>query len=391
VRTWKEAGDDNVGLLAAGVAFYGFLAFVPLLASVVLTYGLIAEPATVAGHIQTLARTLPREAATIIADQLQAITGDKEASHGLGLLLAIGLAFYGASKGSGAVVTALNIAYEVKESRGFVANLLLSLAMTAGLVLMLLAAATAISALALIERLLPFSSPIVHFVLKLVFWALALAVVGTGIALLYRYAPNRPDAPWRWITPGSAAATLLWLIATLGFGLYVANFGNYNATYGSLGGVVVFLTWLYLTAYVLLMGGELNSELERQQACSSSPATAGAQLAGDVAGQPGPRPSPANASPVCEETRLAAPPPQPDSEVGALGRAGHAGEGHGAVKAGTGRVVLSRLERMAGMAFLVSGGAALGLGLWRARRGPDEGRYYRRGRRPGALHVAEPA
>jgi membrane protein len=265
-RTWKEAGDDNVGLLAAGVAFYGFLAFVPLLASVVLTYGLIADPATVAGHIQTLARTLPREAAAIIADQLQAITGDEEASHGIGLLLAIALALYGASKGAGAIVTALNIAYEVEEQRGFVRSTLMSLALTLGLAVMVLAAAGAISALAFIEHLLPFSSPVVHVALQLLFVALALAVVATGIALLYRYGPNRPDAPWRWITPGSAAATILWLLASFGFGLYVSNFGNYNATYGSLGGVVVFLTWLYLTAYILLMGGELSSELERQQA-----------------------------------------------------------------------------------------------------------------------------
>jgi membrane protein len=266
VRTWKEAGDDNVGLLAAGVAFYGFLAFVPLLASVLLTYGLIADPATVAEHIRTLARTLPREAAAIIADQLQAITGDKEASRGLGLLLAIGLAFYGASKGAGATVTALNIAYEVKETRSFIRSTALALAMTVGLAIMVVAAAGAISALAFIERLLPFSSPVVHVALQLLFVLAALAVVATGIALLYRYGPNRPDAPWRWITPGSAAATILWLLAGLGFGLYVSNFGNYNATYGSLGGVVVFLTWLYLTAYILLMGGELNSELERQQA-----------------------------------------------------------------------------------------------------------------------------
>jgi membrane protein len=265
-RTWKEAGDDNVGLLAAGVAFYFFLAFVPLLASVVLTYGLIVAPETVAEHIRTLARTLPREAAAIVADQLQAVTGTKDGAKGLGLLLAIGLALYGANKGAASVVTALDIAYEVKETRGFIRRTALALVMTAGMVLVVLVAATAISAMAWVESLLPFSSPFVHDALKLVFWAAAAAMVSFALALVYRYAPDRPDAPWRWITPGSAAATLLWLLASLGFGLYVANFGNYNATYGSLGGVVVFLTWLYLTAYILLMGGELNSELERQQA-----------------------------------------------------------------------------------------------------------------------------
>jgi membrane protein len=288
VRTWKESGDDNVGLLAAGVAFYLFLAFVPLLASAVLTYGLVADPQTVAEHIQTLARTLPREAAAIIADQLKAITGSKSGAHGLGLLLAIAIALYGASKGSASIVTALNIAYEVKESRGFIKRTLLALAMTVGLVVIVLFGASAISALAFIEHLLPFSSPIVHTLLQILLWAVAAAVVALGLALVYRYAPNRPDAPWAWITPGSAAATLLWLLASFGFGLYVSNFGNYNATYGSLGGVVVFLTWLYLSAYIVLMGGEMNSELERQQA----------KEAGAAPGQPAAAVEPERAGPA---------------------------------------------------------------------------------------------
>jgi membrane protein len=101
-------------------------------------------------------------------------------------------------------------------------------------------------------------------VLKIAFWIVAAAAISLLIALIYRYAPNRPTAKWQWISPGSILATLLWLIATVGFGFYVANFGSYNATYGSLGAVVVFLTWLYLTAYILLMGGEMNSELEKQ-------------------------------------------------------------------------------------------------------------------------------
>ena len=298
-RTWKEAGDDNVGLLAAGVAFYAFLAFVPLLASVVLTYGLIADPQTVADHIRTLATTLPEDAAGIIGDQLQSITGEKSSAHGIGLAIALGFAFYGASKGSGAVITALNVAYEVEESRGFFKRTLMSLAMTAGLVLVVLIAALAISALGLIESLLPFGSPLVHTVLKLVFWAAAAVAASLGVALVYRFAPNRPDAPWRWITPGSAVATLLWLAATFAFGLYVSNFGNYNATYGSLGGVVIFLTWLYLTAYILLMGGELNSELERQQKCREEQGAAAEQP--EPAAQR-PEPAPASSASVAAAT-----------------------------------------------------------------------------------------
>jgi membrane protein len=266
IRTWKEASDDNVGLLAAGVAFYSFLAFVPLLASVVLIYGLGADPATVAKHIVALAESLPRDAAALIADQLRSMIETPRGAKGFALMLALLLAIYGASKGSSAVVTALNIAYEVKETRGFIRTTLLSLVMTLGAVAVLFLGIGAVSVLASVESLLPGAPPYVHRLVQILFWIAAAVVVSVGVALIYRYGPNRPDAPWRWITPGSAAATLLWVAASFGFGLYVANFGNYNATYGSLGGVIVFLTWLYLSAYILLMGGELNSELERQQA-----------------------------------------------------------------------------------------------------------------------------
>ncbi|MEA3052050.1 MAG: rane protein [Sphingomonadales bacterium] len=269
VRTWKEAGDDNVGLLAAGVAFYAFLAFVPLLAATVLVYGLAAEPATVAEHIRKLFGVLPRDAAALIGDQLKAMTDSPDAAKGWSLVVAIALAVYGASKGSGAIVTALNIAYEVKESRGFVKSTLLSLAMTIGALVVLVIAAAGISVMGWVETFFPGFPAWVHNLLQILFWAVAVVAVGFGLAAVYRYAPNRPDAPWVWISPGSAAATLLWLAASLGFGLYVSNFGNYNATYGSLGGVVVFLTWLYLSAYIVLIGGELNSELERQQAAEA--------------------------------------------------------------------------------------------------------------------------
>ena len=344
IRTWNEAGDDDVGLLAAGVAFYFFLAFVPLLASIVLTYGLIADPATVAEHIRTLAQTLPREAAAIIGDQLQAITGEKEASHGLGLLLAIGLAIYGASKGAGAIVKALNIAYEVKETRGFIKTTLLSLAITVGLMVIIAAATAAGSAIGFIEHLLPFSSPVVHVLLQIVSALFAVAVVGLGIALLYRYGPDRPDAPWAWVTPGSAAATLLWVAASTGFGLYVSNFGDYNATYGSLGGVVVFLTWLYITSYVLLMGGELNSELERMQA----------EKHPELAAATGPQPGQAVGE-AAERPAPVAPRPQPVPTT-------------------------TRSEEPSGgkakLAVLVGGGAMLGLKLWRRRKRRDDGTIY---------------
>jgi membrane protein len=288
VRTWKEAGDDNVGLLAAGVAFYAFLSIVPLLAATVLVYGLMAEPETVAGHIRALFGMLPEDAAALIGDQLKSMTESPKAAKGWSLVVAVALAVYGASKGSGAIVKALNIAYEVKESRGFIKSTLLSLGMTVGALVVLVIAAGGISVMGWVEALFPGFPGWAHSLLQILFWAVAVVAVGLGLAAVYRYAPNRPDAPWMWVSPGSAAATLLWLIGSLCFGLYVTHFGNYNATYGSLGGVVVFLTWLYLSAYIVLMGGEMNSELERQQAKEAGlPATPTAAAAAQVSDDKG--------------------------------------------------------------------------------------------------------
>lgn len=291
--TWKEASDDNLELVSAGVAFYAFLAFVPLLSAFVLSYGLIAEPSSVVSHMQSLTSVMPHNAAEIIGEQLMSMTETGSTAKGLGLLVALSVALYGATRGATSIMTALNIAYDVGEKRGFVKRMAMAFAMTIGAVLTIFLAIIAISAMNWLERLLPGLSGVTEFVLKGAFWAAAAAAVVLLLAVIYRYGPNRPEAPWKWITPGSLLATIAWLAATAGFGLYVSNFGNYNATYGSLGAVVVFLTWLYLSAYILLLGAELNSEIERRAAepppdrIVTPPAPAAAT---DAAPQPAPAP-----------------------------------------------------------------------------------------------------
>ena len=262
IATWKDAGEDNLSLVAAGVAFYAFLAFVPLLTAFVLSYGLIAEPVSVVGHMQALTRIMPQNAASVIGDQLQGMTEADKGRTGFALLVALGVAIYGASKGAGSIMTALNIVFEVGETRSFVRRTLLALAMTLGAVLVLFLAILAVSALNFLEKVVPEAGGVSQLLLKGLFFLVAAVAVVLLLAVIYRYGPNRPEADWKWITPGSAGATIIWLIATLGFGVYVANFGDYNATYGSLGAVIVFLTWLYLTAYVVLIGAELNAILE---------------------------------------------------------------------------------------------------------------------------------
>ena len=274
LATWKEAGDDDLELISAGVAFYAFLAFVPLLTAFVLSYGLIAEPASVVSHMQALTSVMPENAAAIIGDQLRSMTEGDSAQKGLGLLLAVAIALYGASKGATSFITALNIAYDVGERRTFVRKMLMAFALTAGALITLFLAILAISAMNFLEDLMPDLSGFGHVLIKALFWIAAAGAVVLLLAIVYRYGPNRPDAPWRWITPGSAFATTAWLAATAAFGFYVSNFGNYNATYGSLGAVIVFLTWLYLTAYIVLLGAELNSEIERRAAAPAKRAAA---------------------------------------------------------------------------------------------------------------------
>lgn len=266
IRTWREAGDDNLGLIAAGVAFYAFLALVPLLAAVVLSYGLLANPATIVKTLQSLAEMLPADAAHLIGEQILSVTATAETKKGLGLIIALALALYGAMRGAGAFMTALNIIYEETEKRGFIARNLMTIAITAGAVATMLAAVAAISTFGHLDRMLPGAPPFLLTLGRVAAWVLLALIAAGATAALYRYGPSRDEARWRWLTPGSAIACAAWLAATLGFGVYVANFGSYNATYGSLGAVVVLLMWLYLSAYVLLLGAELNAELEHQTA-----------------------------------------------------------------------------------------------------------------------------
>jgi membrane protein len=262
IDTWNDGAADNLSLVAAGVAFYIFLALVPLLTALVLSYGLFADPATVVDHMRALTALLPGDAGGIVADQLRGMTEAGGAKTGFALLLALAIAVYGASKAAGAIMTALNIVYEVEECRGTVRQMLVAMLMTVGAVLVLVLAIATISALTFLGTLLLGLGGATEWLLRALFLLGAGGMVMLLLALVYRYVPCRPDAPWRWITPGSVLATLVWLAATAAFGVYVANFGDYNATYGSLGAVIAFLTWLYLTAYILLLGAELNSIMD---------------------------------------------------------------------------------------------------------------------------------
>ena len=264
----RKASKDNVSLVAAGVAFYGFLAMVPLLGATVLTYGLIAKSADGAPQRQSLATSLPQDVAKLIGDQLMNVVKTSGGKKGLGLLVALAVALWGARNAAGSIVIALNIAYEEEEKRELAeGDSAVARDHRARQSLLAMVGAAAIGAMAQLEKLLPALGPV--------------GAIAGKVADLRRFSrpwprqpPRRsiatdrraPKAKWTWITPGSLFFAIGWVVLTLGFGFYVSHFGKYNVTYGSLGGVIVLVTWLYLSSFILLFGAEFNSEVEHQTA-----------------------------------------------------------------------------------------------------------------------------
>lgn len=245
---WSRAGEGNIGIIAAGVAYYGFLALVPLIAAAILTYGLVVDPATIAAHGEGLARMLPGAAGELVAQQFASVAENRSGAHGLGLAAAIALSLFGARVAAGALITALDIAFGAGGGRGFLKSNLLALAITGAAVigLGLVAAALTLATTGLAGEAGALAS----------FAVIGMAGYG-GAVLAYRTVPDVPDIPAAAAGRGAALFAAGWLAASAGFGLYAGNFANYDATYGSLGAVVVFLTWLWLSAWLLLLGAHI--------------------------------------------------------------------------------------------------------------------------------------
>lgn len=264
VRVWNESWVDNIGLVAAGVAFYGFLALVPLLGILVLAYGLFTDPETVVDHVMAMLRVLPPDVVELIGQLLMNAVETSEETSGVGILTALLVALYAGANGAGAIMTALNIAYEEEERRSLTGFYVIATIITGVAVMLALLGLAAIAVVASLEQLLPRWTSSLVFLGKVGLY-LVMTLIAAGIAAtLYRYGPSREQARWEWLTPGSIFTAVVWLLLTLAFGFYVAKLTNYSATYGSIAAIVMLLTWMYLTAYVFLFGAELNSELEHQ-------------------------------------------------------------------------------------------------------------------------------
>jgi membrane protein len=275
-RTWKEFNQDRITRLAGGVTFFGLLALFPGLATFVSLYGLFADVGTAQEQLAILAGVLPADALTFIGKQMLNIAKARDSNLGLTFVIGLLLSLWSANAGMKALFDALNIAYDETEKRSFVKLTVISLGFTVAAILFMLLAAAALVVLPVIFSFLGFGDA----TLSLIRWPILLACMMAGLAAVYRYGPSREHARWRWVSWGSVLASVLWLGASLVFSWYMSNFAHYDRTYGALGAVVGAMTWMWLSAIIVLLGAELNSELEHQTACDSTtgrPAPMGAR------------------------------------------------------------------------------------------------------------------
>ena len=262
-RTRQGIRDTNASIIAAGVAFYAFLALVPALIAVVAIYGLVANPADVKDQITSFTSAAPRDAQRLLSNQLSSITRGAGGGTGIAAAIAIGAALWSASSGIAALNTGLTVVNRENETRGMLKRRLLALVLTLFAVVGVLVMLTLVVAL---PSLLDSAgiSGIGRTALELARWPLLAIFLLDGLAVIYRYGPQRRRPMWRWVTPGAVVAMLVGLAASIGFSIYVSLLGNYNKTYGALGAIIVVLLWLYLMAFAVLFGAALNAELEHQ-------------------------------------------------------------------------------------------------------------------------------
>jgi membrane protein len=262
-RTAKEVKADQVPLLSAGVAFYTLLSLFPAIIAGVSIYGLVADPTTVRDQIAKLTQMLSPETAKLVGEQLRQVTGGAGGALGLATVVGILTALWSASSGMKALITGVNLAYDETETRKFLKLRGLALVLTLGAMVLLGIALATIVGYPPVADTLP---TVLRWVVAIVRFVVLAGLLVVGLAVLYRYAPDRDQPRWTWVSWGSGIATVLWVLATVGFSIYATFFGNYNKTYGALAGVIILMFWLFLSAFVVLVGAELNTEMELQTA-----------------------------------------------------------------------------------------------------------------------------
>jgi membrane protein len=262
-RTYQQIGEDRLLAIAAGVVFFGLLALFPAVTALVSSYGLFADPSTIGANLQQLALMLPEGTFQIVQDQIARVLTKGSTSLGATFLFGLGLAIWSANAGVKAMIDALNVVYDEEEKRGFIRLNLVSLAFTTGGIAALLLMVGAVVAFPLALDHLGLA-PQSQWIVSLARWPLLLAILLAALAILYRFGPSRRAARWEWLSLGAIAAALLWIAGSALLSWYLSNFGNYSATYGSLGAAIGLMTWMWMSAIIVLCGAELNSEIEHQ-------------------------------------------------------------------------------------------------------------------------------
>jgi membrane protein len=271
VRGWKDIlllvyaniSKHRIMALAAGMTYYSLLAIFPAIAALVAVYGLFSDPSTIARHLDQLGGFLPGGAIDVAREQLTRVASNGSQTLGLTFLIGLGVSLWSANAAMKSLFDTLNIAYDEEEKRGFVELNAMSLCFTVGGVVFVLAA---LGAIVVVPVILNFAglSDVGDLLLRVGRWPAMYLLLTSALTVIYRYGPSREAPRWRWITWGSAIAALLWLAVSALFSWYAANFGNFNETYGSLGAVIGFMTWLWISAMVILLGAEIDAAMEHQ-------------------------------------------------------------------------------------------------------------------------------
>ncbi len=265
LRVYHGISEDRILLVAAGATFYIILSIFPGIAALISIYGLFADPATLAGQLDSLANIAPGGAIQVLHDQLTRLASQGGTALGIGFLVSLVISLWTANSGVSALFDSLNIVYGEKEKRGFFKYYLTTLTFTAGAVIFMLLATAVVIALPIALNFIPLPGG-TNLLVKIATWPILFVPVGLALALLYRYGPSRNEPCWRWVSWGSGLATALWIAASVLFSWYVANFGSYNKTYGSLGAIIGFMTWIWISVVVVLLGAKFDAEMEHQAA-----------------------------------------------------------------------------------------------------------------------------
>lgn len=269
LRVKNDMSRNNISLIAAGGAFYAFLAIPSAFTALISLYGLVSDPGDVQRQVQTMQGVMPEEAVKLISDQLARLSSHSNGTLGIGFIVSLLVALWSAQSGTSSIMRALDIVYGETENRSFFKYYSTAFGLTLATILCAMAALILIAVLPAVIDLLPFGD-LGKNLASAVRWPVLIALIMAVLAIVYRYAPSREEAKWRWVSWGAVTATALWIIGSALFSLYVARFAHYDKSYGSLGAVVVLLLWLYVSCYTVLLGGELNAEVEHQTARDST-------------------------------------------------------------------------------------------------------------------------